>query len=101
MGPDQARSRFTEKKNKNKTTLWVIFNWNHFEMRILNLRINFYILRTFCSHLGSFCVVFLLRNPIKNGCFGLINPIICSYLVFHSRVRTEFVIVLKWNHFEN
>ena len=35
----------------------LVFNWNHFEMRLLNLRINFYLLRTFCPHLGSFCVV--------------------------------------------
>ena len=26
-------------------------------MRLLNLRINLYLLRTFCPHLGSFCVV--------------------------------------------
>ena len=33
------------------------------------------------------------RRAIKDGFFGLINPIVCSpYLVFHSRVRTEFVI---------
>ena len=31
-----------------------LFNWNHFEMRLLNLRINFYLLRTFCPHLGIF-----------------------------------------------
>ena len=30
------------------------FNWNHFEMRLLNLRMDFYLLRTFCPHLGSF-----------------------------------------------
>ena len=30
----------------------VVFNWNHFEMMLLNLRINFYLLRTFCPHLG-------------------------------------------------
>ena len=24
-----------------------VFNWNHFEMRFLNLRINFYLLQTF------------------------------------------------------
>ena len=41
------------------------------------------------------------RRAIKDGFFCLINPIICSpYLVFHSRVRTEFVIVFNWNHFE-
>ena len=38
---------------------------------------------------------------MKVGCFGLINPIICSpYLVFHSRVRTEFVIVFIGDPFE-
>ena len=36
--------------------LCFVFNWNHFEMRLLNLRINFYLLRIFCPHLGSFCV---------------------------------------------
>ena len=40
----------------------IVFNWKHFEMRLLNLRINFfYLLRTFCPHLGSFCVVSSLR----------------------------------------
>ena len=35
------------------------------------------------------------RRAIKDGFFCLINPIICSpNLVFHSRVRTEFVISL-------
>ena len=24
----------------------IVFNWNHFEMRLLNVRINFYLLRT-------------------------------------------------------
>ena len=28
-----------------------------FEMRLLNLRINFYLLRTFCPHLGSVVLV--------------------------------------------
>ena len=32
----------------------LVFNWNHFEMRLLNPRINFYLLRIFCPHLGSF-----------------------------------------------
>ena len=41
------------------------------------------------------------RRAIKDGFFGLINPIICSpYMVFHSRVRSEFVIVFSWNPFE-
>ena len=41
------------------------------------------------------------QRAIKFGFFGLINSIICSpCLVFHSRVRTEFVIVFNWNYFE-
>ena len=39
----------------------LVFNWNNFEMRLLNLRINFYLLWTFCPHLGSFCVVFFFH----------------------------------------
>ena len=50
------------------------------------------------------CLYPLCHEPwraIKDGFFGLINPIICSpYLVFHSQGRTEFVIVFNWNHFE-
>ena len=43
-----------------------VFNWNHFEMRLLNLRINLFYLFLFIAdffpHLGSFCVVsFSLR----------------------------------------
>ena len=44
-------------QERKKCVKLIIFNWNHFEMRLLNLRINFYLLRTFCRHLGSFCVV--------------------------------------------
>ena len=49
--------------------------------------------------------LYLLRHgpwrAIKVGFFDLINPIICSpYLVFHSRVHTEFVIVFIGNPFE-
>ena len=51
----------------------LVFNWNHFEMRLPNLRINFYLLRIFCPHLGSFCCfrfVFLLSLR-----FGQISPL--------------------------
>ena len=42
------------------TTLSVIvFNWIIFEMRLLHLRINFYLLRTFCPHPCSFCLFFV------------------------------------------
>ena len=51
-----------------------LFNWNHFEMRLLNLRIIFfYLLRTFCLHLGSFCVVF--------SSFTMFRPIFTSGLL--------------------
>ena len=50
--------------------LILVFNWNHFEMRLLNLRINFYLLRTFCPHLGSFCVVSSFTTFQPNFKFG-------------------------------
>ena len=41
------------------------------------------------------------RRAIKVGFFCVIKPIICSpYLVFYSRIRTEFVIVFIGNPFE-
>ena len=47
----------------------LVFNWNHFEMRLLNLRINFYLLRTFFLILVVF-VLFLLWLS-----FGQISPL--------------------------
>ena len=52
---------------------YLIFNWNHFEMRLLNRRINFYLLRTFVLILVDFFVLFLLSlhfgqiSPLKSG----------------------------------
>ena len=46
----------------------LVFNWNHFEMRLLNLRINFYLLWTFCPHLGIFfflCCFFFHYVSVK------------------------------------
>ena len=41
------------------TDILIVFNWNHFEMRFLNLRFFFfYLLWTFCPHLGSFLCCF-------------------------------------------
>ena len=53
------------------------FNWNHFEMRLLNLRINFFfnLLRTFCPHLGSFCVVSSFTTFRPNFNSGLLQAI--------------------------
>ena len=54
-----------------------VFNWNHFEMRLLNLRINFfYLLRTFCPNLGIF---FLLSLR-----FGQISPLAFRWLTATS-----------------
>ena len=51
----------------------LVFNWNHFEMRLLNLRINFYLLRTFCPHLGSFCIVSSFTMFWPNFTSGLLH----------------------------
>ena len=65
------------KTNKQKVQITVlVFNWNHFEMRLLNLRINFYLLRTFCSHLGSFCVVSSFTTFRPNFTSGLLQVIL-------------------------
>ena len=58
------------------TSFCIFFNWNHFEMRLLNLRINFYLLRTFCPHLGSFfCVVSSFTTFRPNFTSGLLQVI--------------------------
>ena len=53
----------------------LVFNWNHFDMRLLNLRINFYLLWTFCPHLGSFCVVSSFNTFRPNFTSGLLQVI--------------------------
>ena len=60
---------------KDLKTFVLVFNWNHFEMRLLNLRINFYLLRTFCPHLGSFCVVSSFTTFRPNFTTGLLQVI--------------------------
>ena len=52
-----------------KTTLFV-FNWNHFEMRLLNLRINFFI---YCGLFVLILVVFVLF--LLSQRFGQISPL--------------------------
>ena len=45
----------------------LVFNWNHFEMRLLNLRINFFI-ADFFPHLGSLsCVVSSFTTTTMEG----------------------------------
>ena len=41
----------------------------------LSLRINFYLLRTFCPHLGSFCVVSSFTTFRPNFTSGLLQVI--------------------------
>ena len=65
----------------------LVFNWNHFEMRLLNLRINFYLLRTFCPHLGV--VVFAL--------FLLSLAIVCLsnlLTIIPSEVLETFLMII-------
>ena len=54
----------------------IVFNWNHFEMRLLNLRINFHLLQTFCPHFGSFCVVSSFTTFPPNFTSGLLQVIL-------------------------
>ena len=91
----------------------LVFNWNHFEMRLLNLRINFYLLRTFCPHLGSFfflcCFFFhyvsakfhhwpslgdLLRPRIGMLSLITVSPVITA---FHSCCLSHHVFTLVKN----
>ena len=60
------------KTNHGIHFLLIVFNWNHFEMRLLNLRINFFffcLLRTFVLIL----VVFVLF--LQSLRFGQISPL--------------------------
>ena len=73
------------------------FNWNHFEMRLLNLRINFYLL-TFCPHLGSFLRCFFFHyvsakfylwpssGDLPRPRIGMLNLVTVSPVItaFHS-----------------
>ena len=56
-----------------------VFNWIIFEMRLLNLRINFYLLWTFCPHLGSFLCCFFF--PYVSAKFHL-WPSSDDFLIF-------------------
>ena len=65
---DQGWIFFTYKSNYllSLSGLYRIFNclnWNLFEMRLLNLRINFFI-ADFCPHLGSF--LFFFKECLPN-----------------------------------
>ena len=53
----------------------LVFNWNHFEMRPPNPRINFYLLWIFCPHLGSSCAVSSFTTFWPNFTSGLLQVI--------------------------
>ena len=47
----------------------LVFNWNHFEMRFLNLRINFYLLRTLPKQkwtMNELLIFFKIQGDFKN-----------------------------------
>ena len=51
---NEDNSPFSQKA----TSILIVFIGNPFEMRLLNLRINFYLWRTFCPHLGRIFLFF-------------------------------------------
>ena len=65
LGQDMTQGQFLSR----------VFNWNHFEMWLPNLRIHFYLLRTFCPHLGRFCVVSSFITFRPNFTSGLLQVI--------------------------
>ena len=71
-------------------------------MRLLNLRINFYFLRTFCPHLGSFCVVSSFTTFRPNFTSGLLQVILPRIgmlsLVTVSPVITTFLSCCLSHH---
>ena len=73
-------------------------------MRFLNLRINFYLLRTFFPHLGSFCVVSSFTTFRPNFTPGLLQVILprprigMLSLVTVSPVITAFHSSCLWHH---
>ena len=82
-GEDLTQGRFLTGEFKSSFVLgkscWLhqllyskAIGWQKLKSNLLNssftLRINFYLLQTFCPHLGSFCVVSSLL------CFGQISP---------------------------
>ena len=73
------RERVLPHQQKCNLKMLLSFNWNHFEMRLLNLRSNFYLLRTFCPHFGSFfCVVSSFTTFRPNFTCGLLQVIFLS-----------------------
>ena len=56
--------------NSVYTYILIVLNWNHFEMTLLILRINFYLLGTFFVHILVVFVLFLLSLR-----FGQISPL--------------------------
>ena len=78
-----------EKIPKKYNKLVIVFNWNHFEMRLLNLRINFYLLQTFCPHLGSFlCRVGMLS-------LVTVSPVITAFQLWKAVITGDTVTRLS------
>ena len=62
---------------KDVVKAWTLTVKFEFEFKIRkNLRINFYLLRTFCPHLGSFCVVSSFTTFRPNFTSGLLQGIL-------------------------
>ena len=60
----------------------IVFNWNHFEMRLLDLRINFFI---YCKLFVLILVVFVLF--LLSLRFGQISPLAFVWLYLENTTR--------------
>ena len=79
-----------------------LFNLNHFEIRLLNLRINFYLLRTFCPHLGSsflffLCVVSSFTTFRPNFTSGLLQLILPRPRIGMMSLVTVFPVITAFH----
>ena len=75
-----------------------VFNWNHFEMRLLNLRINFYLLRTFCPHFGRFFFVLSSFTTFRpNFTSGLLQVILPRPRIGMMSLVTVFPVITAFH----
>ena len=82
-----------EEQRVLKLYKFIVFNWNHFEMRLHNLRINFFL---FIAH--SFVlilVVFVLF--LLSLCFGQISPNLQVYSVEIQHGQLWIILLLVAN----
>ena len=71
---------------------FLVFNWNHFEMRLLNLRINFFI---YCGLFVLILVVFVLF--LLSQRFGQISPLaFFRWFLPQPRIGMLSLVTVSW-----